>query len=325
MIKLKSLFRRGQGPSGSSKHSNNNSSNNRNKSQSTTSLNTITDNEQRQQQQQQQQQQHQLQQQQQRQQSQTPTVTTKFYQKVDPASERGIDIGDAELNNAAITRSGTPDSIQSSHSNTLPHKKTKLAAKKGQKQPKQVPVLPSQTIPTTTTATATEVATFVGGAYQPATAFIAPTSIAVQQVSNADVMTTIALSPGNQNSAVPTLTAPTAAALNNNYSGNVAATTTAQAAAAAVAPIPNDRSNDLYQLNSVIAAANYEYQLINNEQQHLQLIEANSKMQELQTQLEQLGREKLSLEARVSELMPYQSEVGKLKSELLKMQVTYIN
>ncbi|XP_037935339.1 cytospin-A [Teleopsis dalmanni] len=320
MIKLKSLFRRGQGPSGSSKHSNNNSSNNRNKSQSTTSLNTITDNEQRQQQQQQQQQQHQLQQQQQRQQSQTPTVTTKFYQKVDPASERGIDIGDAELNNAAITRSGTPDSIQSSHSNTLPHKKTKLAAKKGQKQPKQVPVLPSQTIPTTTTATATEVATFVGGAYQPATAFIAPTSIAVQQVSNADVMTTIALSPGNQNSAVPTLTAPTAAALNNNYSGNVAATTTAQAAAAAVAPIPNDRSNDLYQLNSVIAAANYEYQLINNEQQHLQLIEANSKMQELQTQLEQLGREKLSLEARVSELMPYQSEVGKLKSELLKMQ-----
>lgn len=50
----------------------------------------------------------------------------------------------------------------------------------------------------------------------------------------------------------------------------------------------------------------------------------NSKMQELQSQLDHLSREKLQAESRVNELLPYQSEVSKLKQELIKMQVSYI-
>ena len=50
----------------------------------------------------------------------------------------------------------------------------------------------------------------------------------------------------------------------------------------------------------------------------------NSKMQELQSQLDRLSREKLQAESRVNELLPYQSEVSKLKQELIKMQVSYI-
>jgi len=44
-------------------------------------------------------------------------------------------------------------------------------------------------------------------------------------------------------------------------------------------------------------------------------------MQELHSQLERLGREQLLLETRITELLPYQSEVTKLKGDLLKMQV----
>lgn len=44
-------------------------------------------------------------------------------------------------------------------------------------------------------------------------------------------------------------------------------------------------------------------------------------MQELHTQLERLGNEQLQLETRITELLPYQSEVTKLKGDLLKMQV----
>lgn len=44
-------------------------------------------------------------------------------------------------------------------------------------------------------------------------------------------------------------------------------------------------------------------------------------MQDLQSQLERLDHEKSLLEARIVELLPYQGEVGKLKAELLKMQV----
>lgn len=44
-------------------------------------------------------------------------------------------------------------------------------------------------------------------------------------------------------------------------------------------------------------------------------------MQDLQAQLERLGHEKSLLEAHIAELLPYQLEVGKLKAELLKMQV----
>lgn len=44
-------------------------------------------------------------------------------------------------------------------------------------------------------------------------------------------------------------------------------------------------------------------------------------MQELQSQLDRMGREKLLAESRVQELMPYQNEVTKMKQELMKMQV----
>lgn len=44
-------------------------------------------------------------------------------------------------------------------------------------------------------------------------------------------------------------------------------------------------------------------------------------MQDLQAQLERMGCEKLLLEARIAELLPYQGEVAKLKAELHKMQV----
>ncbi|XP_055907766.1 cytospin-A [Eupeodes corollae] len=64
--------------------------------------------------------------------------------------------------------------------------------------------------------------------------------------------------------------------------------------------------NKDYKLNNYLAAEN----------DHL---EANM-MQELQTQLERLGRENILLEAKISELMPYQSEVVKLRNELLRMQ-----
>lgn len=47
-------------------------------------------------------------------------------------------------------------------------------------------------------------------------------------------------------------------------------------------------------------------------------------MQELQTQLDRLNHEKLLAESRVNELLSYQSEVNKLKQELVKMQVSNV-
>lgn len=44
-------------------------------------------------------------------------------------------------------------------------------------------------------------------------------------------------------------------------------------------------------------------------------------MQELQKQLERLGGEHQQLETRITELLPYQSEVARLKGDLVKMQV----
>lgn len=48
---------------------------------------------------------------------------------------------------------------------------------------------------------------------------------------------------------------------------------------------------------------------------------SNIKMQELQSHVDRLSREKLLAESRINELLPYQNEVGKLKNELMKMQV----
>nr|XP_036215238.1 cytospin-A isoform X2 [Bactrocera oleae]XP_036215239.1 cytospin-A isoform X2 [Bactrocera oleae]XP_036215240.1 cytospin-A isoform X2 [Bactrocera oleae] len=299
MIKLKSLFRRGQGPSGSSKHS---SSNSRHKSQSTTSLNTVGSS------------------------SQEPAAATAaaaantatFYPPIDPLTERGVDVGDGDLNIvaplAARTRSRTPEALRHANNNsnaaqlsgansanTLPHKKPKVAGtgKKGQKQPKQLP----------TTATAQPQA-------PPARAEVV---VAAAPVGN--VMTTIAAAPGSHNSAVNTAAAAAAAAAatNNNYTGG-------ELISASIGqvplPTPAEAGIDLYKLN----AANYQ-QFINNEQllqqqqqQQQQLLEANNKMQDLQAQLERLGHEKSLLEAHIAELLPYQLEVGKLKAELLKMQ-----
>lgn len=45
-------------------------------------------------------------------------------------------------------------------------------------------------------------------------------------------------------------------------------------------------------------------------------------MQELQSQLDRLARDKMLAESRVNELLPYQNEVGKLKNDLMKMQVS---
>lgn len=238
MIKLKSLFRRGQGPSGSSKHS---SSNSRHKSQSTTSLNTVGSS------------------------SQEPAAATAaaaantatFYPPIDPLTERGVDVGDGDLNIvaplAARTRSRTPEALRHANNNsnaaqlsgansanTLPHKKPKVAGtgKKGQKQPKQLP----------TTATAQPQA-------PPARAEVV---VAAAPVGN--VMTTIAAAPGSHNSAVNTAAAAAAAAAatNNNYTGG-------ELISASIGqvplPTPAEAGIDLYKLN----AANYQ-QFINNEQ-----------------------------------------------------------
>ncbi|XP_053952097.1 cytospin-A isoform X1 [Anastrepha ludens] len=302
MIKLKSLFRRGQGPSGSSKHS---SSSSRHKSQSTTSLNTVGNIQEPTQQQ-----------------AAASASTATFYPPIDPTTERGVDVGDGELNItapiAARTRSHTPESVRSTNANnatnsanTLPHKKPKVAGttKKGQKQPKQLP------------------ANNVTSAQSPPPPTRAEVVVAAAPVGN--VMTTIAAAPGSHNSTVNTAAAAVAAAAaatNNNYTGSDLIN-----APSAQAQLPTQRGVatsqaeagiDLYKLN----AANYQ-QFINNEQllqqqqqQQQQLLEANTKMQDLQAQLERLGREKSLLEARIAELLPYQTEVAKLKTELHKMQ-----
>jgi len=44
-------------------------------------------------------------------------------------------------------------------------------------------------------------------------------------------------------------------------------------------------------------------------------------MQELHKQMERFRSEQMQLETRITELLPYQSEVAKLKGDLVKMQV----
>ncbi|XP_070132848.1 cytospin-A isoform X3 [Drosophila bipectinata] len=133
MIKLKSLFRRGQGTSSSNssnsshKQQQQHSNNNRQKSQSSTSLNTAHE------------------QQQQQQQPNHGAATTKFYSQEAASCERGVDVGDEEalrLTNQQQQQRRQqqqqqqlqPQPVQQSQ--TLPTKKSKL---KGQKQPKQLP------------------------------------------------------------------------------------------------------------------------------------------------------------------------------------------
>ncbi|XP_061395363.1 cytospin-A [Musca vetustissima] len=286
MIKLKSLFRRGQTPSqSSSKHSNSSSNNNRNKSQSTQSLNTAIENEDKKQQ-------------------AAASASSKFYPNADnpppiiqiegSSSERGVDVGDDHLNNSY--HSLEPNKLSSSggaasaaqHAHTLPHKKNKgTTPKKGQKQPKPLPVAPK-----TATTAPTVVAPSPGG----------PTG---------DVMTSMAaVAPGTQSSSVKP---GSATSLSTSHSNPALSATTGNAAATT--------ANDLYALNPAFmaAAAAASYQFINNEQQ--QILEAsNIKMQELQSQLDRLARDKMLAESRITELLPYQSEVNKLKNDIIKMQ-----
>ncbi|XP_037822637.1 cytospin-A-like isoform X1 [Lucilia sericata] len=282
MIKLKSLFRRGQTPSqnsssSSTKHSSNN---NRNKSQSTQSLNTAIENEDKQ-----------------------NTAGGNSSKKVHPSernpllniegssAERGVDVGDDQLTHShsldhkAIAHNTTTGP---QHANTLPHKKQKgTTPKKGQKQPKPLPATPSNNKKSSnnTSDVMSSMAAVVPGQQT--------TTVGTVKNNNFNAASSITSSHSN-----PALSSNTAS---NNSGNNVA--------------------NDLYAINPAFmaAAAAASYQLLNNEQQ--QILEAtNSKMQELQTQLDRLGREKLLAESRVNELLPYQSEVTKLKQELMKMQ-----
>uniref|UniRef100_A0A1A9UUB4 Calponin-homology (CH) domain-containing protein n=1 Tax=Glossina austeni TaxID=7395 RepID=A0A1A9UUB4_GLOAU len=327
MIKLKSLFRRGQTPSqgSSSKHSSSN--NNRNKSQSTQSLNAAVEKEDLT--------------------SIAATaataannkhITTKLYPpvteptsiRIDGSSERGVDVGDHHLSSSSHSlESGKNNSTQAGQhtAHTLPHKKQKgLTPKKGQKQPK---VSSSATATATATVTVTAPSISVPKVIINKSAEVATSStISTGAQGGGDVMSSMAaLAQGTQHSAISSSVpanknnnaysaAVALTATNSNSSLSSAATTSTSAANASA-----NVSNDLYKLNPafVAAAAAASYQLINNEQQ--QFLEAtNNKMQELQTQLDRVSREKLSAESRITELLPYQSEVNKLKGELIKMQ-----
>lgn len=46
-------------------------------------------------------------------------------------------------------------------------------------------------------------------------------------------------------------------------------------------------------------------------------------MQELQSHLERLTRDKMTLEAKIVELSQYQNEVGTLRNEITKLQVIF--
>lgn len=317
------MFRRGQTPSqgSSSKHSSSN--NNRSKSQSTQSLNAAVEKEDLT--------------------SIAATtannkhITTKLYPPVsgatsiridDGSSERGVDVGDHHLSSSSHSlESGKINSTQAAQhtAHTLPHKKQKgLTPKKGQKQPK-TSSSSSSSATATTTATATAVPKVI---VSKSTEVTAPSTISTAAQGGGDVMSSMAaLAQGTQHSAISS-SVPTNKN-NNAYTTGVALTTTnsnsslssATTASTTAANVSANVSNDLYKLNPafVAAAAAASYQLINNEQQ--QFLEATSnKMQELQTQLDRVSREKLSAETRITELLPYQSEVNKLKGELIKMQ-----
>lgn len=236
MIKLKSLFRRGQTPSqnssSSTKHSSNN---NRNKSQSTQSLNTAIDNEDKQNA------------------ASSSSSSTKFYPAQEnpllniegSSAERGVDVGDDQLLNSGGSLEHTKTAAQ--HANTLPHKKQKgTTPKKGQKQPKPLPATPSANSNNKkqTNSSATEVAT-------------------------SDVMSSMAaVVPGQQNSSVGPVK-------NNNFNPAAAIATShsnpALSANAAVNSGGNNVASDLYAINPAFmaAAAAASYQFLNNEQQQI--------------------------------------------------------
>ncbi|XP_017048142.1 cytospin-A isoform X3 [Drosophila ficusphila] len=314
MIKLKSLFRRGQGTSSSNssnsshKQQQQSSNNNRQKSQSSTSLNTAHEQQQQQQQQQQpQKQQH----------NNTAAATTKFYAHEEAASyERGVDVGDEEallLTNQQQQRRQQQQQ-QQQQSNTLPQKKSKL---KGQKQPKQLPVQQQHSN--------------------------APDPQPQQQQQQQPLMTSLAAVPqaaatGNSSSSNINNNNALAALQDGGAAAAAAADFYQQLAAAATATSANGSNTSADSpanafpaaaaavAVAAVAASSYQQQqqqqqqLINNEQQQQQLLEANNKMQELHKQLERLGSEQLQLETRITELLPYQSEVAKLKGDLVKMQ-----
>ncbi|XP_017109616.2 cytospin-A isoform X2 [Drosophila bipectinata] len=317
MIKLKSLFRRGQGTSSSNssnsshKQQQQHSNNNRQKSQSSTSLNTAHE------------------QQQQQQQPNHGAATTKFYSQEAASCERGVDVGDEEalrLTNQQQQQRRQqqqqqqlqPQPVQQSQ--TLPTKKSKL---KGQKQPKQLP-----------TSNATE-------QQQP-------------QQQQPPLMTSLAAAPpvqpatgnsnssNNNNNALAALQdGGAAAAAAADFYQQLAAAATASASASATSSSGGSSQNtDSHSpanafpaaaaavAVAAVAASSFQQQqqqqqqkqLINSEQQQQQLLEANNKMQELHKQLERLGSEHLQLETRITELLPYQSEVARLKGDLVKMQ-----
>nr|XP_017024250.1 cytospin-A isoform X3 [Drosophila kikkawai] len=325
MIKLKSLFRRGQGTSSS------NSSNSSHKQQQQ----QVQQQQQQQlQQQQQQQQQHSSNNNRQKSQSSTslntaheqphpPASSTKFYAHQEAASyERGVDVGDEEAlllsNQQQQQRRQQQQQLQlqqqqQQQSNTLPQKKSKL---KGQKQPKQLPVQQhsnaqdhlqeqqqQQQPPLMTSLAASNATT---------------SSTATSNINNNNALA--ALQDGGAAAAAAAdfyqqlAAAASASATGNSNSSADSPAKAFPAAAAAVAV-------------AAVAASSYQQQqqqqqqqLINNEQQQQQLLEANNKMQELHKQLERLGSEQLQLETRITELLPYQSEVAKLKGDLVKMQ-----
>ncbi|XP_068157207.1 cytospin-A isoform X2 [Drosophila tropicalis] len=348
MIKLKSLFRRGQGTSSSNSSQNStsahkqqqqHSNNNRQKSQSSTSLNTAHE-------------QHQQQQQ------PATTATTKFYSNNEGGTgatyERGVDVGDEDallLTNQLQQR--RQQQQQQQQSNTLPQKKSKL---KGQKQPKQLPPIqqqqppgndlneqqmtsiaaaPHQPPPTVTSAAPAATSSVNnrnlnlnnnsghalaalqdGGVSAAAAAADFYQQLAVAAAATASATATPTTTPGSTSSTLTNSSATTDTTIHQASSAtNPAASANAFPAAAAAVAV------------AAVAASSYQQQqqqqqqqLINNEQQQQQLLEANNKMQELRLQVERLESEHLQLETRITELLPYQSEVAKLKGDLIKMQ-----
>ncbi|KAH8240259.1 hypothetical protein KR026_001241 [Drosophila bipectinata] len=318
MIKLKSLFRRGQGTSSSNssnsshKQQQQHSNNNRQKSQSSTSLNTAHE------------------QQQQQQQSNHGAATTKFYPQEAASCERGVDVGDEEalrLTNQQQQQRRQqqqqqqqqlqPQPVQQSQ--TLPTKKSKL---KGQKQPKQLP-----------TSNATEQQQQPQQQQPPLMTSLAAAPPVQPATGNSN-------SSNNNNNALAALQdGGAAAAAAADFYQQLAAAATASASASATSSSGGSSQNtDSHSpanafpaaaaavAVAAVAASSFQQQqqqqqqLINSEQQQQQLLEANNKMQELHKQLERLGSEHLQLETRITELLPYQSEVARLKGDLVKMQ-----
>lgn len=250
MIKLKSLFRRGQTTSqnSSTKHSSNN---NRNKSQSTQSLNTAIENEEKQ-----------------NSATSNANSSSKFYPNTQnplvniegSSAERGVDVGDDHhlaINSSSLENNKTVNS-SGQHANTLPHKKQKgTTPKKGQKQPKLLP--------------STQAATTNPAINQKSSQ---PTIL----VNSGDVMSSMAaVVPGQQNSSV----GGGGTVKNNNFNTVSSITSShsnpALSSNAASSNAGNNVASDLYAINPAFmaAAAAASYQFLNNEQQ--QILEVSKK------------------------------------------------